>query len=126
VVWAASGAGVGLYLLAFSARKAHPLKNRRVARFSRSSISPTKIKPAGAPLLAGFEKWGCYNVWGGRMQIEKLRYIHRNPVRRGLVESPEQLHWSSFRAYAVDMWATRQRCETPDYAPAHRFSRFSL
>jgi putative transposase len=41
-----------------------------------------------------------YNVWGGRKRMEKLRYIHRNPVRRGLVESPEQWRWSSFRAYA--------------------------
>ena len=32
--------------------------------------------------------------------MEKLRYIHRNPVKRGLVESPEQWAWSSFRAYA--------------------------
>jgi putative transposase len=39
-------------------------------------------------------------VWSGRKRVEKLRYIHRNPVRRGLVESPEQWRWSSFRAYA--------------------------
>jgi putative transposase len=32
--------------------------------------------------------------------VEKLRYIHRNPVRRGLVEKPEQWRWSSFRDYA--------------------------
>ncbi len=32
--------------------------------------------------------------------MEKLRYIHRNPVRRGLVESPDQWRWSSFRAYS--------------------------
>jgi hypothetical protein len=32
--------------------------------------------------------------------VEKLRYLHRNPVRRGLVERPEQWKWSSFRAYA--------------------------
>jgi putative transposase len=41
-----------------------------------------------------------YNVWSGRKQVEKVRYIHRNPVRRGLVESPEQWQWGSFRAYA--------------------------
>ena len=41
-----------------------------------------------------------YNVSNGRKQVEKLRYIHRNPVRRGLVENPEQWGWSSFRAYA--------------------------
>ncbi len=41
-----------------------------------------------------------YNVWTRHKRVEKIRYIHRNPVRRGLVESPEQWRWSSFRAYA--------------------------
>jgi putative transposase len=41
-----------------------------------------------------------FNVWSERKRIEKLRYMHRNPVARGLVESPEQWAWSSFRAYA--------------------------
>jgi putative transposase len=40
-----------------------------------------------------------FNVWSARKQIEKLRYLHRNPVKRGLVERPEQWKWSSFRAY---------------------------
>jgi putative transposase len=31
--------------------------------------------------------------------VEKLRYMHRNPVERGLVTSPEQWEWSSFRHY---------------------------
>ena len=33
--------------------------------------------------------------------VEKLRYIHRNPVKRGLVEKPEEWPWSSFRHYAL-------------------------
>lgn len=41
-----------------------------------------------------------FNVWSARKRVEKVRYIHRNPVRRGLVERPEQWRWSSFRAYA--------------------------
>ena len=28
--------------------------------------------------------------------MEKLRYIHRNPVKRGLCEKPEDWPWSSF------------------------------
>jgi putative transposase len=40
-----------------------------------------------------------FNVWTEKKRIEKLRYIHRNPVVRGLVESPEQWQWSSFRWY---------------------------
>ena len=27
--------------------------------------------------------------------------MHRNPVKRGLVESPEQWEWSSFRFYML-------------------------
>jgi len=34
--------------------------------------------------------------------VEKLRYMHRNPVKRGLVESPEQWRWSSYRFYLLD------------------------
>jgi putative transposase len=32
-------------------------------------------------------------------RIEKLRYMHRNPVVRGLVANPEDWAWSSFRHY---------------------------
>ena len=41
-----------------------------------------------------------FNVWSARKRVEKLRYMHRNPVKRGLVESPELWRWSSYRAYA--------------------------
>ena len=30
------------------------------------------------------------------------RYMHRNPVERGLVMSPEQWRWSSYRFYLLD------------------------
>ena len=40
-----------------------------------------------------------FNVYSKRKYIEKLRYIHRNPVKRGLVRSPELWRWSSYRQY---------------------------
>jgi REP element-mobilizing transposase RayT len=40
-----------------------------------------------------------FNVWTEHKRIEKLRYMHRNPVKRGLVAAPELWRWSSFRAY---------------------------
>ena len=40
-----------------------------------------------------------FNVYTRKKMIEKLGYMHRNPVRRGLVPSPELWAWSSFRAY---------------------------
>jgi putative transposase len=38
-----------------------------------------------------------FNVITQTKFVEKLRYIHRNPVERGLVEKPEEWLWSSFR-----------------------------
>ena len=41
-------------------------------------------------------------VWNRHKRAEKLRYMHENPVRRGLVAEPQQWRWSSFRAYAYE------------------------
>ena len=63
----------------------------------------------GSPLLQGFVNdsrhlWQArfydFNVWMKTKRIEKLRYMHLNPVARGLVTEPDQWPWSSFRAYA--------------------------
>jgi len=35
---------------------------------------------------------------------QTLRYIHRNPVKRGLCASPEEWPWSSFRHYRDGAW----------------------
>ena len=43
-----------------------------------------------------------FNVWSTKKRVEKLRYMHRNPVKRGLVESPEQWGWSSYRFYLLE------------------------
>ena len=40
-----------------------------------------------------------FNISSHGKFVEKLRYIHRNPVRRGLVAKPEDWKWSSFRHY---------------------------
>ncbi len=42
-----------------------------------------------------------FNMWSAEKRIEKLRYMHRNPVKRGLVAKPEDWPWSSFRHYAT-------------------------
>lgn len=47
-----------------------------------------------------------FNVWSDEKRIEKLRYMHRNPVARGLVAKPEDWPWSSFRHYATGVEGT--------------------
>ena len=58
------------------------------------------------------------NIRGEAARSEVIRYIHRNPVKRGLVASPEQYKWSSFLHYATSLrgvveieseWTTRLR-----------------
>src|SRR5258707_15201909 len=54
-----------------------------------------------------------FNVWSARKRIEKLRYMHRNPVKRGLVESPEQWRWSGYRFYLVGEAAVQGKKQVP-------------
>jgi putative transposase len=65
-----------------------------------------------APQHVWQKRFYDFKVWTARKRVEKLRYMHRNPVQRGLVASPELWRWSSFRAYlfgeagpvAVNKW----------------------
>jgi putative transposase len=43
-----------------------------------------------------------FNVWTTNKRVEKLRYMHRNPVKRTLVGAPEEWRWSSYRFYLLD------------------------
>src|SRR5713101_4346211 len=42
-----------------------------------------------------------FNIRNYPQFVEKLRYIHRNPVTAGLCERPEDWEWSSFRHYGT-------------------------
>ncbi len=42
-----------------------------------------------------------FNVRSEAQFVEKLRYVHRNPVKRGLCAAAEDWEWSSFRQYAT-------------------------
>jgi putative transposase len=72
--------------------------------------------PEGNPFWQ--ERYYDFNVWSEGKRVEKLRYIHRNPVRRGLVKRPEDWKWSSFLHYATGVegvveiesqWTARRR-----------------
>jgi putative transposase len=59
-----------------------------------------------------------FNVHNPEKTTEKLRYMHRNPVKRGLVSKPQDWVWSSFRHCATGFegvveieseWTARRR-----------------
>ena len=59
-----------------------------------------KLKERGA-VRFWQRRYYDFNVHNEKKRVEKLRYTHRNPVKRGLVQKPEQWPWSSFRHYAT-------------------------
>ena len=70
-----------------------------VAQKLRPTLSPRTGEKGGAPQPFWQARYYDFNVWTTRKHVEKLRYMHRNPVRRGLVAKPEDWEWSSFRHY---------------------------
>jgi putative transposase len=42
-----------------------------------------------------------FNVYTNRKKREKLEYMHRNPLTRGLVKHPREWPWSSWSFYAM-------------------------
>jgi len=76
--------------------------------FARRVLAQTRRRnPAQAALFdhtpqhVWQKRFYDFNVWTEHKRVEKLRYMHRNPVSRGLVASPELWRWSSFRAYSL-------------------------
>ena len=76
-----------------------------------------KLKKAGE-LQFWQRRYYDYVVPSEAKRVEKLRYMHRNPVVRGLVSEPANWRWSSFRHYATgeigtveieSEWTARQR-----------------
>ena len=95
-------------------------------KYKNLAIALQMLKQNTSRQLRGGTIDGClwekryydFNVWSEKKRVEKLRYIHRNPVRRGLVSQPEDWAWSSFVHYATgaegsvqieSQWTARKR-----------------
>ena len=78
-------------------RSAHALLPKR----KRADPRQRAFFPETARLPFWQARFYDFNVWTSKKRIEKLRYMHRNPVKRGLVDSPEQWRWSSYRFYQL-------------------------
>jgi putative transposase len=102
-----------VHLLISKPRKA---KLSTALQMLKQNVARELRLPEGNPFW--LERYYDFNVWSEAKRVEKLRYIHRNPVRRGLVEKPEDWKWSSFLHYATGVegvveieseWAARKR-----------------
>jgi putative transposase len=68
-------------------------------------ISVSRLRPRRPFWLA---RYYDFNVHSAEKTIEKLRYVHRNPLARGLVSRPEEWPWSSHRHYQTGIEGTVQ------------------
>ncbi len=81
----------------------HYLKLSFTKRLHSQVSAQRKGANLGHPQTGSFWQARYYdrNVRNASEFAVKLRYLHRNPVKRGLVEKPEGWKWSSFRHYAL-------------------------
>ena len=71
---------------------------RDTPRSDTDQSNPRSEMPGAAESLWQ-RRFYDFNVWSYKKRIEKLQYMHMNPVARGLVASPELWPWSSYRFY---------------------------
>jgi REP-associated tyrosine transposase len=77
--------------------------SRSLRMEGKESAGQMKLSPevAGNLLPKFWEaRFYDFNVWSQKKFVEKLHYMHMNPVKRGLVEHPRDWAWSSFSFYA--------------------------
>jgi len=59
----------------------------------------TSVSKQSDPRPFWLARYYDFNLHNSEKRTEKIRYIHRNPVKRGLVDNPEDWEWSSFCHY---------------------------
>ncbi len=88
----------------------------RAMQSLKQSVSHTLALRADEPYWQ--ERYYDFNVYSEKKYYEKLHYMHRNPVRRGLCANPEDWLWSSYRHYLTgedgvveteSQWTARKR-----------------
>jgi putative transposase len=72
-----------------------------VAQFLKSLKQVSSRKLKGDRERFWEQRYFDSNVGGEAARSDVIRYIHRNPVKRGLAASPKQYRWSSFTHYAT-------------------------
>lgn len=72
-----------------------------VAQFLKAVKQITSRKLRGQHEKFWQERYFDRNIYGEAARSEVIRYIHRNPVKRGLVGSPGDYRWSSFNHYST-------------------------
>jgi putative transposase len=91
--------------------------SRKMRRRSRRKVSANQLRlwrenPSAAHLRFWQRRFYDFNVWSRKKRIEKLHYMHMNPVKRGLVADPRLWVWSA----VTDFTSTARRASAHQMA----------
>ena len=79
-------------------RVSHRLRRKRRASCAQL---PLRFDRSGEALPRFWQlRFHDFNVWSHKKRVEKLQYMHLNPVKRGLALHPKDWPWSSFSFYS--------------------------
>jgi putative transposase len=79
--------------------------SRKLRQHRRKRLLTSQLGFWHEPTQAGLRsfwqrRFYDFNVWTRKKKVEKLNYMHMNPVKRGLVTHPKDWPWSSHAFYA--------------------------
>jgi putative transposase len=100
-----------VHLLISEPRKGNPSKVLQVLKQKTSRALRRRRKGPAGQLSLPFSgapedeahfwqrRFYDFNVWSAKKLREKLQYMHRNPIKRKLVDHPKDWPWSSWSHY---------------------------
>lgn len=81
------------------------LQQDRRHPWCRSMLTQVRLPPSvhsDSKFRVWQRRFYPFGIYSEKKRLEKLNYMHGNPVKRGLVNSPDQWPWSSFRFYYLN------------------------
>ncbi len=76
-------------------REGNRLANPRLAQSAA-------LRPNDCQFRVWQHRFYPFGIYREKKRLEKLNYMHSNPLQQGLVSSPQQWPWSSFRFYHLN------------------------
>jgi putative transposase len=83
-------------------KREYSLKMRKSSRAENTNQPKLAFIEDAAPLRSFWQsRFYDFNVYTNRKKLEKLNYMHANPVIRGLVKHPKHWPWSRWGFYQI-------------------------
>jgi REP element-mobilizing transposase RayT len=74
------------------------LRGQRQSAMLRRLMLPRPLA-SGQTHALWLQDFSSIDIWSPKFILQKLHYIHMNPVRAGLCDQPAKWRWSSYHAY---------------------------